>query len=84
MEDKIIDYKIVTNQNVSGLTHTIKELIKEGWEPIGSHSVVEISRQNMFNGLQHKATKINVEYSQTLVKKTSDNEMEEFKLGYNI
>jgi hypothetical protein len=64
----IKDYKIVTSNNSNGLWAKVKDLMEEGWNPVGGHSVVELHRQNRFAGSQHKDTVIKLEYSQTLVK----------------
>ena len=63
-----MDYKIVSSRSPEELTRKVNELIQEGWKPFGSHSVVEIHRKNRYNGMQQKDTRIEVEYSQTLIK----------------
>lgn len=63
-----MDYKIVSSRSPEELTRKVNELIQEGWKPFGSHSVVEIHRQNRYSGMQHMDTRIEVEYSQTLIK----------------
>lgn len=60
-------YKIVTSSRASTLTDKVNELIAEGWEIVGSHSVVEKHRQNRFSGMQHRDTEIESEYSQTII-----------------
>ena len=64
-----MDYKVVSARNNDELTHKVKTLIAEEWEPIGSHHVVETHRQNRYAGSQHMDTTIKVEYSQTMIKK---------------
>lgn len=62
-------YKIVTSRDAGSLTTKINELIVEGWERIGSHQVVEKHHQLRYAGMQHKDTTIELEYSQTMIKK---------------
>ena len=65
---KVIDYKIVTSSTSSRLGVKVLELMKEGWTPKGGHIVAETFRQNKYSGMQHMATQIDREYSQTLIK----------------
>ena len=64
----ILNYRVVTSTNPQELTTKVQELINDGWQPIGGHSVVESRHINRFSGSQHKDTIINTEYSQTIVK----------------
>ena len=63
-----MEYKVVSSSSPEGLTRQVNELILNGWKPVGSHTVVETHRQNRFSGTQHMDTRIEVEYSQTMVK----------------
>jgi len=63
-----MEYKILTSQNPHSLTNQVNEYIKEGWKPVGGHSVVESHRQNRFRGSELVDTLIQSEYSQTIVK----------------
>ena len=63
-----MDYKIVSSTYPEGLTSKVKEMMEEGWKPIGGHSVVETHKQNRYSGSQHMDTIIKIEYSQTLIK----------------
>ena len=63
-----MEYKIVYSSSPSGLSEKVNNLINEGWKPIGGHSVVELHRQNRFSGSQHMDTRIESEYSQTMIK----------------
>jgi len=63
-----MDYKIITSSSPEQLSSRVMDYIKEGWKPVGGHSVVEIHRQNRFSGQQHMDTTIKVEYSQTITK----------------
>ena len=63
-----MDYKVITSSSPEQLTTRVNEYIKEGWTPVGGHSVVETHRQNRFSGQQHMDTIIKVEYSQTIIK----------------
>ena len=63
-----MDYKIVSSTYPEGLTSKVKELMEEGWKPIGGHSVVETHRQNRYSGSQHMDTIIKIEYTQSLIK----------------
>jgi hypothetical protein len=64
-----MEYKILSSRSPEELSRKVNELIQEGWEVIGGHSVVEIHRQNRYSGSQHMDTRIEVEYSQSLIKK---------------
>jgi hypothetical protein len=63
-----MEYKVVESNSPQELTRKVNELISEGWKPIGSHQVVESHRQNRFSGQQHMDTRIEHDYSQTLIK----------------
>jgi hypothetical protein len=63
-----MDYKVITSSSPEQLTTRVNEYIKEGWKPVGGHSVVETHRQNRFSGSQHMDTIIKSEYSQTITK----------------
>lgn len=63
-----MDYKIIYSSSPEDLTRKVKEMITEGWKPVGGHSAVETKRQNRFSGSQHMDTLIHSEYSQTLIK----------------
>jgi len=66
-----MNYIVINGHSVQDLTRRVNEHIKEGWTPIGSHQVVESHRQNRYSGTQHMDTRIEHEYSQTLIKKLS-------------
>jgi hypothetical protein len=63
-----MEYKIVTSSRANGLTEKVNELLKDGWECVGSHKVVEKNQQLQFAGSQHRRTEIQSEYSQTMFK----------------
>lgn len=63
-----MEQKIITSHSASGLNQKMNELMQEGWKPLGSHKVVEVHHQNRFAGTQHMDTRIESEYSQTMVK----------------
>lgn len=63
-------YKILTSHKPNELTNKVNEYIEQGWEIVGSHIVVTKNSTNRFSGLQHMDTIFNLEYSQTMVKKT--------------
>jgi hypothetical protein len=65
-----MEYKVITSSSPQGLNNTMNSLIKEGWEPKGSHQVVVIHSQNRYSGMQLMDTKHETEYSQTMVRKT--------------
>lgn len=65
--------KILTSGSPDTLNRMIEEHIAEGWEPIGSHSVVVIHSQNRYAGTQHMDTIHRIEYAQTM-RKTEDTE----------
>lgn len=63
-----MEQKIITSHTTSGLNEKIKQMIAEGWEPVGGHSVVQVHAQNRYSGMQHKDTLYESEYSQTMKK----------------
>lgn len=63
-----MDYKVIETGSVGELNRKVKEMIEEGWKPIGSHQVVVKHVQNRFSGLQHKDSVSSMEYSQTMIK----------------
>jgi hypothetical protein len=63
-----MEQKIITSSSAYSLNSKIKEMIDEGWKPLGSHQVVLIHSQNRYAGTQHMDTRHEVEYSQTMVK----------------
>ena len=63
-----MEYKIISSGTSEGLSSKINEYIEKGWQTIDGHKVVEIHRQNRFSGSQHMDTRIEVEYSQTIIK----------------
>lgn len=64
-----MNHKVITSSSASGLNKDVEKLIDMGWIPLGSHKVIEAHRQNRYSGSQHMDTIIEVEYSQTMVKK---------------
>ena len=58
-----MEQKIITSHSAENLNDKLKNLIKEGWRPIGQHQVVEVHHQMRFSGMQHRDTTINREYS---------------------
>jgi len=71
-----MEYKVITSSSPQGLNNTMNSLIKEGWEPKGSHQVVVIHSQNRYSGMQLMDTKHETEYSQTMVRETNKNVIE--------
>jgi len=67
-----MEYKVITSSSPQGLNNTMNSLIKEGWEPKGSHQVVVIHSQNRYSGMQLMDTKHETEYSQTMVRETKN------------
>lgn len=63
-----MDYKIITSSTPEGITSKVNDHIKIGWKPLGGHSVVGTYLQNKFSGNDHKATSVELEYSQSMVK----------------
>lgn len=62
-----MDYQIVTTSSTGQLVVKVKELIKEGWKPVGGHQALVTHQQNRFSGDQHKDTVYDLEYSQTMI-----------------
>ena len=65
-----MEYKLVYGGSPSELTTKVNERIKEGWEIIGSHQVVIHREQNRYSGMQLMDTLNQLEYSQTMCKKS--------------
>ena len=61
-------FKILSSGSPEELTRKVNEHITDGWKPVGNHSVVEIHRQNRYSGQQHMDTRIEVEYSISIVR----------------
>jgi hypothetical protein len=51
MTKKIIDYKIISNQNEHSLTTTVKGYIRDGWQPQGGIGVVDYQGKGMIGGI---------------------------------
>ncbi len=68
-----MEYKIVSGGSPSDLTTKVNERIKDGWEIVGSHQVVIHREQNRYSGQQHMDTLNQLEYSQTMCRKTEEN-----------
>ena len=66
-----MEYKILSSRSPQELTRKVNEHLTDGWELIGGHSVVEVHRINRYSGTQHMDTRIEVEYSQTIIKKSN-------------
>jgi hypothetical protein len=58
--------KILTAGSPERLNSLLEDHITDGWEPIGSHSVVVIHAQNRYSGSQHMDTLYKTEYSITI------------------
>jgi len=71
-----MEYKIISSRSPEELTRKVNEQLNEGWELVGGHSVVEIHRQNRYSGMQHMDTRIEVEYSQSIVREVKLNTIE--------
>ena len=63
-----MEQKIITSPSPDALNSKMKELITEGWKPIGSHGVVITHSQNRFRGKDIADTIHKSEYSQTMKK----------------
>jgi hypothetical protein len=59
---------VLTAGSASDLNQKVKDMIEQGWTPVGSHKVVEKHHQLRYSGMQHKDTQIQSEYSQTVKK----------------
>jgi hypothetical protein len=68
MDNKILEYKILTSNTADRLADDVMKHIENGWRPIGSHQIIEVHHQNRFRGQQHIDTIIQIEYSQTIIK----------------
>jgi hypothetical protein len=68
-----MEYKIVNGGSPNELTTKVNEKLNDGWELVGSHQVVIHREQNRYSGQQHMDTLNQLEYSQTMCKKTNEN-----------
>ena len=64
------NYKIVYGGSPMELTNVVTKYLQDGWEIVGSHRAVVIQSTNQFRGDQHTSTRNEIEYSQTMSKKT--------------
>lgn len=71
-----MEYKIISSRSPEELTRKVNEQLNDGWKLVGGHSVVEIHRQNRYSGMQHMDTRIEVEYSQSIVREVKLNTIE--------
>lgn len=72
----MMEYTVLNCSNTSDLNHKVKEMIKNGWIPVGSHVVTVRHIQNKYAGSQHMSTITDsVEYTQTMVKENEDSKM---------
>jgi hypothetical protein len=63
-----MEYRILTSSSSDSLTIMVNGRIKEGWKPVGGHSVVVTHSQNRYSGSQFMDTQHKTEYSQTMIK----------------
>lgn len=63
---KMMKIKIISASSPESLNSKIEQMMTEGWEPIGSHSAVNIHSQNRYAGSQHMDTIHRTEYSITI------------------
>jgi hypothetical protein len=66
-----MEYKIATANTASELASKVNDLIKDGWQIVGSHQVLIKHQQNRFRGEQHVDTINDLEYTQTLTRSLS-------------
>ena len=59
---------ILTSRSASDLNQKVKDMIAQGWTPVGGHYAVEVHHQLRYAGTQHKDTYVEREYSQTVKK----------------
>ncbi len=67
-----MDYKVIYASSPSELSNKVNQYLNEGFEIVGSHQVATIHSQNRFRGDQHIDTKNELEYSQTIIKKSTN------------
>lgn len=63
-----MEQKVITTSSPERLNAKVKEMIDEGWEPIGSHQVVTTHQQPRYRGNQLGDIQYSHEYSQTMRK----------------
>ena len=59
---------IITSGSASALNQKIADKMKEGFVPVGSHTLAMEHAQNRYSGSQHMDTIYKSEYAQTMVK----------------
>ena len=68
-----MEYKILVGESPNELTRLVNEKLNDGWELLGSHQVVIRREQNRYSGQQHMDTLNQLEYTQTMCRKTDEN-----------
>ena len=63
-----MEQKIITSSSASGLNSKIAEMQKEGWEPIGGHTVTVEEEYAQYAGSQYRRTLRTHEFQQTMKK----------------
>jgi hypothetical protein len=63
-----MEQKIITSSSASGLNAKIKELIEEGWEPIGSHTISVEEEYAQYAGSQYRRTERKHQFHQSMKK----------------
>ncbi len=61
-------YEILSAITPETLVELVKILVREGWQPVGSHQVVVIYEEKMYRGDQHMSTIHKTQYTQTMIK----------------
>jgi hypothetical protein len=67
-----MDYKLIYASSPSELSNKVNLYLNEGYVIVGSHQVATIHSQNRFRGDQLVETKHELEYSQTIIKKLTN------------
>lgn len=63
-----MEQMIITSRSPEGLNKKMKEMIEEGWTPVGSHQVTTEEEYAQYAGTQYRRTIRTHEYSQTMKK----------------
>lgn len=63
-----MEQEIITSTHVNGLNAKMAELIKDGWEPIGSHTSTIVEEYAQYAGSQYKRTIRRHQFQQTMRK----------------
>jgi len=63
-----MEQKIITAPSADELNRVIESQMKEGWKPVGGHTVATVHTENRFSGSQMRGSHNTMEYAQTMIR----------------